>query len=223
MKFGLYFKMIYNLGMDEKKGLKDAYALKTPEDSINLYKTWASTYDDDFAKQNDYRSPIEIAKFFAKYSNPGDTPILDVGAGTGLIGECLNLKSKEIDAIDISPEMLNIARLKNCYSKIIEADLTKTLLINDHHYGAIVSAGTFTHGHVGPDVFDELLRVARSGGLFVFTVHYQLFNKAGFDKKLIEIQKMITKPAFHEVYVYGNNPDKEHGSDKVIITVFRKR
>ena len=74
--------------MTEKKGLKDAYSLKTPEDSINLYKTWASTYDDDFAKQNDYRSPIEIAKFFAQYSNNEDTPILDVGAGTGLIG-CL--------------------------------------------------------------------------------------------------------------------------------------
>ena len=114
--------------MTEKKGLKDAYSLKTPEDSVNLYKTWASTYDDDFAKQNDYRSPIEIAKFFAQYSNDEDTPILDVGAGTGLIGECLNLNSKEIDAIDISPEMLNIARTKNCYSEIIEADLTQRLL-----------------------------------------------------------------------------------------------
>ena len=54
--------------MNDKKGLKDAYSLKTPEDSINLYKTWASTYDDDFAKQNDYRSPIEIAKYYAQYS-----------------------------------------------------------------------------------------------------------------------------------------------------------
>ena len=197
--------------------------MKTPEDSINLYKTWASTYDDDFAKQNDYRSPIEIAKYFAKYSNNKDTPILDVGAGTGLIGECLNLNSKEVDAIDISPEMLNIARIKNCYSKIIEADLTKRLLINDNHYGAIVSAGTFTHGHVGPNVLDELLRVTRSGGLFVFTIHYKLFKKAGFDKKFIEIKKNITKPIFHEVDVYGNNPDKDHGSDQVIITVFRKK
>ncbi len=209
--------------MTEKKGLKDAYSLKTPEDSVNLYKTWASTYDDDFAKQNDYRSPIEIAKFFAQYSNDEDTPILDVGAGTGLIGECLNLNSKEIDAIDISPEMLNIARTKNCYSEIIEADLTKRLLINDNHYGAIVSAGTFTHGHVGPNVLDELLRVASPGALFVFTVHFKLFNKAGFDKKLLEIKKNITQPTFHEVDVYGSNPDKEHGSDQVIITVFRKK
>ncbi|MBT8009198.1 MAG: class I SAM-dependent methyltransferase, partial [Gammaproteobacteria bacterium] len=137
--------------------------------------------------------------------------------------ECLNLNSKEVDAIDISPEMLEIARAKNCYSKIIEADLTKRLLINDNHYGAIVSAGTFTHGHVGPNVLDELLRVSRSGGLFVFTIHYKLFKKAGFDKKFIEIKKNITKPIFHEVDVYGNNPDKDHGSDQVIITVFRKK
>ena len=54
--------------MTEKKGLKDAYSLKTPEDSMNLYKTWASTYDNDFAKQNDYRSPIEIAKYFARWT-----------------------------------------------------------------------------------------------------------------------------------------------------------
>ena len=209
--------------MSEKKGLKDAYSIKTPEDSINLYRSWASTYDSDFAKQNDYRSPLEIAKYFDKYSNNKDTPILDVGAGTGLIGELLNASSREIDAIDISPEMLNIARLKNCYSKIIEADLTKRLLINDNHYGAIVSAGTFTHGHVGPDVLDELLRVTRSGGLFVFTIHYKLYKKAGFDKKFLEIEKSITKPNFHEVYAYGNNPDKDHGSDKVIIPVFRKK
>ena len=209
--------------MTKKKGLKDAYSLKTPEDSINLYKTWASTYDDDFAKQNDYRSPIEIAKYFEKYSNDENTPILDVGAGTGLIGECLNLDSKEIDAIDISPEMLKIATTKNCYSKIIEADLSKRLSINDNHYGAIVSAGTFTHGHVGPNVLDELIRVTRPDGLFVFTVHSKLFKKAGFDKKLLEIKKSITEPIFHEVYAYGNNPDKDHGSDQVIITVFRKR
>ena len=209
--------------MTKKKGLKDAYSLKTSEDSINLYKTWASTYDDDFAKQNDYRSPIEIAKYFEKYSNDENTPILDVGAGTGLIGECLNLDSKEIDAIDISPEMLKIATTKNCYSKIIEADLSKGLSINDNHYGAIVSAGTFTHGHVGPNVLDELIRVTRPGGLFVFTVHSKLFKKAGFDKKLLEIKKSITEPIFHEVDAYGNNPDKDHGSDQVIIIVFRKR
>ena len=209
--------------MSEKRSLKNVYSMKTPEDSINLYRSWASSYDADFARQNDYQSPLEIAKYFDKYSNNEDTPILDVGAGTGLIGECLNLNSSKIDAIDISPEMLNIAKLKNCYSKIIEADLTKRLLIGDNHYGAVVSAGTFTHGHVGPDALDELLRITRPGGLFVITIHYKLFKKAGFDTKILELEGGITKPSFHEVRVYGNNPDKDYGDDKVIITVFRKK
>ena len=210
--------------MSEKKGLKDAYSLKTPEDSINLYRSWASTYDSDFAKQNDYRSPSEIVKFYDKYSKNTDAPILDVGAGTGLIGECLNANaSREVDAIDISAEMLNIARSKNCYSKIIEADLTKRLMIDDDYYGAILSAGTFTHGHVGPDVLDELLRVTRPGGLFIFTIHYKLYKKAGFNKKLLEMEDDITKPHFHKVYAYGNNSDKDYGGDKVIIPVFRKK
>jgi len=87
--------------------------------------------------------------------------------------------------------MLNNARLKNCYSKIIEADLTKRLLINDNHYGAIVSAGTFTHGHVGPDVLDELLRVTRSGGLFVLTIHYKLYKK-------LDLIKIINKESMFE-------------------------
>ena len=119
--------------------------------------------------------------------------------------------------------MLHQAKLKKCYSSLIEADVTSKIPLKDNSLGAVVSAGTFTHGHVGPNVLDELLRVARPGGLFIFTVHFKLFKKAGFEKKLIEIKKNITQPTFHEVDVYGSNPDKDHGSDQVIITVFRKK
>jgi len=37
--------------------------------------------------------------------------------------------------------------------------------IPDSAYGGI-SVGTFTHGHVGPEAIDELLRVAGPGTLF---------------------------------------------------------
>ena len=54
--------------MTEKKGLKDAYSLKTPEDSINLYKTWASTYDDDFAEIDKHQGDC-IADSFSQPSS----------------------------------------------------------------------------------------------------------------------------------------------------------
>ena len=51
--------------MSEKKiGYDDAYSLKTPKDSIKLYKKWARTYDKDFALNSNYLSPIKISSFF---------------------------------------------------------------------------------------------------------------------------------------------------------------
>lgn len=210
--------------MSSKKGLNDAYSVKTPEDNIKLYKVWASSYDDDFAKKNDYRSPVLISNYYDKYSNKNDVPVLDVGAGTGLIAEVMNKKNTiDIDAIDISPEMLESAKSKNCYNKLIEADLTKNLDIGNNYYGAIVSAGTFTHGHIGPNALDELLRVTKPSGLFVITIHSKVYVNQNFEQKFQDINEQITDLTFHEEKAYGNNPDKEHGNDTVFITVFRKK
>ena len=210
--------------MSSKKGLNDAYSVKTPEDNIKLYRVWASSYDDDFAKKNDYRSPVLISNYYDKYSNKNDVPVLDVGAGTGLIAEVMNKKNTiDIDAIDISPEMLESAKSKNCYNKLIEADLTKNLDIDNNYYGAIVSAGTFTHGHIGPNALDELLRVTKPSGLFVITIHSKVYVNQNFEQKFQDINEQITDLTFHEEKAYGNNPDKDHGNDTVFITVFRKK
>ena len=210
--------------MSSKKGLNDAYSVKTPQDNIKLYKVWASSYDDDFAKKNDYRSPVLISNYYDKYSNKNDVPVLDVGAGTGLIAEVMNKKNTiDIDAIDISPEMLESAKSKNCYNKLIEADLTKNLDIENNYYGAIVSAGTFTHGHIGPNALDELLRVTKPSGLFVITIHSKVYVNQNFEQKFQDINEQITDLTFHEEKAYGNNPDKDHGNDTVFITVFRKK
>ena len=76
--------------MSEKKiGYDDAYSLKTQVDSKKLYKRWAATYGEALALNSNYISPKKISIFFNKYAKNTDTPILDVGAGTGLVGEFL--------------------------------------------------------------------------------------------------------------------------------------
>ena len=130
---------------------------------------------------------------------------------------------QEIDAIDISPEMLETAKTKQCYSKIIEADLTRKLSIENNYYGAIVSAGTFTYGHIGPNALDELVRITKPNGLFVITIHSKLFKKDKFDKKFLEMENLISTPIYHEEKVYVGNEDKTHGQDTVLIAKFRKK
>ena len=208
----------------KKIKLDDAYSLKTPEDSIKLYKKWAQTYDNDFALSSDYLSPQKISNFFLKHSKDTDTPILDVGAGTGLIGEFLNIKGKkEIIGIDISSAMLHQAKLKNCYSSLIEADITKKIPLNDNSLGAAVSAGTFTHGHVGPDAFDELLRIVRPGGLFVLSINSKFFIKAGFKEKFSKIKNIISPPLFKKFSAHGKNINKTYNEVKIFACIFRKK
>ena len=54
---------------NKKTNLTDAYSLKSPKDSIKLYKNWASTYDKDFVKTSNYLSPLKIANFLFNNRN----------------------------------------------------------------------------------------------------------------------------------------------------------
>ena len=209
--------------MQEKKiGYGEAYSLKTPEDSIKLYKKWAKTYDEDFALNSNYLSPIKIISFFNRYASNTDSPILDVGAGTGLVGELLyRTGNKKIIGIDISPEMLEQAKLKGCYSSLMEEDVTKKISLKSNSIGAVVSAGTFTHGHVGPNAFDELLRVTKPGGLFVLSINTKFFVKNGFKEKFMQIKNIISKPLFNEFKVHDNK-DEKFVNIKVFACIFRK-
>jgi len=209
--------------MKEKKlGYDEAYSLKTPDDSRKLYKKWAQTYDQDFALNSNYLSPNKICNYFNKYERSTDTPILDVGAGTGLVGESLYKKgNKNIIGIDISPEMLEQAKLKGCYSSLITGDVSKKISLKSNSIGAIVSAGTFTHGHVGPNAFDELLRITKPGGLFVLSINTKVFIKNGFKEKFIQIKNSISTPLFNKFKAHDNK-DKKFVNIKIYACIFRK-
>jgi predicted TPR repeat methyltransferase len=109
---------------------------------------------------------------------PEDHPVLDAGAGTGLVAE--HLRKLTVDAIDIARQMLDVAGAKGLYGNRICADLTRKLPIGDAQYGGFVCAGTFTHGHVGPVCLPELMRIARPGALFVLSIKPEAFDGFGF-------------------------------------------
>ena len=119
--------------------------------------------------------------------------------------------------------MLEQAKLKGCYSSLVVADVTKKIPLKSDSIGAVVSAGTFTHGHVGPDAFDELLRITKTGGLFVLSINSKVFIKNGFKDKFLSIKNSITVPIFNEFKVHGNNKDEKFCEIKVFASIFRKK
>lgn len=208
--------------MDEPD-LEAAYALETPEDNRKLYADWAGSYDAGFAKDMDYRLPQIVAMVLSEVME-GAGPVLDVGAGTGLVAQHFPLRGVvAMDALDISPEMLAVAAQKGLYRDCIEADLTQDLGIAEGTYGAVVSSGTFTHGHVGPDALDALLRVAKTGAVFVLSINAEHFEARGFAAKFVALEPHIRDVEHRMVDIYGPDADAAHAKDQAHIAVFWKR
>ncbi|MEO0990651.1 MAG: class I SAM-dependent methyltransferase [Pseudomonadota bacterium] len=201
--------------------LDRAYEIHGPEDAKKLYTNWASTYDSSFTEEWGYIAPREIARTLLDEMTEVDLPILDIGAGTGAVAE--HLEGKLTDAIDITPEMLAEAEKKNLYRNLIEADLTKPLDIADDTYGAVISCGTFTHGHVGPECFPELLRVTKKNAIFVCGTIPKVFDGEGFGSTLaiLVAQGHIDPVRFVDIPIY-ENADHDHASDRGLVMVFRK-
>ncbi|NSY37334.1 class I SAM-dependent methyltransferase [Leisingera sp. ANG59] len=204
-------------------GLSNAYALSTPEDSRRLYADWAGSYDQDFAAGQDYLLPGLTAKAFAAAGGTG--PVLDAGAGTGLCGQALRaLGIEPIDATDISAAMLAEALRKDAYRDVIEADLLQGIPVPRGSYRGVVSSGTFTHGHLGPEVLPALLRVAAPGAWFALSVNTKFYEKAGFADaldRLLQGQwiKSLTLP---ELRIYGPRATGAHKDDTALIALFQK-
>ena len=206
-----------------KPDLDSAYALETPADSKRLYADWADSYDRDFAEGQNYLLPEITARAFVEAKGRG--PVLDVGAGTGLCGQWLaRLDVKIIDATDISAEMLEQASRKDVYRDCIEADLIKGIPMPRESYAGIVSSGTFTHGHVGPEVFPNLLRVARRSALFTLSINAKHYETQGFAAMFDQLQRdgRIRNLTLPEQRIYGDDATGEHKDDVALIAQFNK-
>ncbi|MCB2114890.1 MAG: class I SAM-dependent methyltransferase [Rhodobacteraceae bacterium] len=206
---------------EDTHDLDGAYALRTPEDSERYYSDWAERYDSDFSAAMDYRSPDVVAEVFAGLGGRG--PVLDVGAGTGLVGEALTRHGiGPVDGIDISAAMLGQAAGKRIYRNTIRADLTGALPLDNSLYSGVISAGTFTHGHVGPEAFGELLRVAAAGAVFAVTVHSGVYEAAGFASAFARLKDRIAEFRTEPFRIYGAGADGDHAGDIGWIVSFRK-
>ncbi|MCU4651253.1 class I SAM-dependent methyltransferase [Roseibacterium sp. SDUM158016] len=199
--------------------LERAYALNSPDEARALYESWAGTYDTDFVDRMGYASPRRAAEIYL--AEGADEPCLDVGAGTGAVAE--HLRGIMVDALDLSAEMLGVAAGKGLYRQTIEADLNAPLDLPDAAYGGMVSAGTFTHGHVGPGCLPELLRIVRPGSLFVFTVLPGVYDGMGFGTALARLQAggRISPLRFADIAIF-ENAGHAHAGDRSLVVIFRK-
>lgn len=219
------------MSKNRKIDVNDAYSVETPDDNVRLYADWADTYDSDFVTNNAYVYHLNVAELMIRQRSLLSGAVLDVGCGTGIVGVSLRAGGiRDVDGVDISAHMLAKARDKQAkdgnsvYRNLIEADLTKAMKLPDNQYSGIISAGAFTHGHLGPDSLDELWRVGMSGALCVIGINAAHFESMGFRERLLRDvdNNTISKPDLVYVSIYSAEAGNiEHVGDLAAVIVCR--
>lgn len=159
------------------------YGASSTVELARHYDAWANSYDAEMARTG-YRHPAIALALLTRHVPPGAMPLLDAGAGTGLLGEWLGIVGyPRVVALDISEGMLAVAASKGCYAALHRAALGRTLPFPDKHFAAITAVGVFSTGHVGVEGLDDLIRICRPGGAIVLTVKNTLWDN-GFSARV---------------------------------------
>jgi SAM-dependent methyltransferase len=162
---------------------------ESSQELADIYDNWADDYERRILSYG-YSTPAVAAGFFGRYVRPEDGPVLDAGAGSGLMGEVLApLGYGGLVGIDLSREMLELARRKGVYKDLRQMELGGRLDFPDDAFGSVVSTGVFAAGHAPPGSFDDLIRVTRPGGLVVFGVRTDVYLEGGFKEKQDALEK----------------------------------
>lgn len=135
-----------------------------------LFDNYADNFEHDLVKNLNYHSPEVLAGTIKRYASSSGLDVLDLGCGTGLMGHLLRPLSKTLTGIDLSTNMLDKARQRQIYDRLICGDLTNFLQTQDQAFDLAVATDVFVYvGDLAP-VFPAVRGALRMRGLFCFSV-----------------------------------------------------
>jgi predicted TPR repeat methyltransferase len=150
--------------------------------SGTLFDTYAERFDSHLTQALHYNAPALLKTALARICDNAGRPlrfdtILDLGCGTGLMGEAIREETGFLAGCDLSPRMIERARAKMradgspLYDKLAVAGLTAFLTSRpDACADLVIAADVFVYlGELGP-AFAQSARVLKRGALFAFTV-----------------------------------------------------
>jgi SAM-dependent methyltransferase len=136
------------------------------------YGEWVATYEQTVEDAMD----IELLEALESVRWEGE--VADLGCGTGRTGAWLAERGVEaIDGVDLTPEMLAVARERGVHRKLVEADVTATGL-DDEHYDLVVTSLVDEHLADLRPLYAEAYRLAKPGATYVLIGYHPHFIMA---------------------------------------------
>ena len=141
-----------------------------PGDTIRtLFDSYADHFEDHLVSKLAYDTPRLLHQLLLTHAGERRfARVADLGCGTGLMAEYL-ANADEVVGIDLSPKMLDQARRKNRYARLVAADLIEFLDNESESFDLFVAADVLVYMGTLDALFKAALARASPGALFAFS------------------------------------------------------
>jgi len=154
----------------------------TREDVINRWNNISADYDKEFIHDK-YLGPSVLSEAVRRLipeQERDKVKILDIAAGTGLVGIKLSkLGFKHIDALEPAEKMVSILKSQTFYGRVMHDLIGEHKLdIEDETYDLVVMSGAIIPKHIPIEGFKEMIRCLKPGGYLVNAMREEYIHQA---------------------------------------------
>lgn len=136
----------------------------------NLFDSYAHFFDQHLCHTLHYQIPNQLHEGLQPYLIDPKIKSLDLGCGTGLMGELLRPHIRRLIGIDLSKNMLQMARKKQIYDQLLEGEITETLISMQDNFDLILCVDTLVYFGVLDQLFKIINTRLSTHGLFAFSI-----------------------------------------------------
>ena len=139
-----------------------------------LFDASAATFDRELVSKLGYDIPREMVEAVLEVAGVPQQrwEVLDLGCGTGLVGEQIAPYCRRLVGVDLAPNMIERARDRNLYTDLRCADLMDVLALEAGktvRFDVVTAADVFIYVGKLDAVVPAIRKVLRPGGWFAFS------------------------------------------------------
>jgi predicted TPR repeat methyltransferase len=137
----------------------------------HIYKNFAGTYETRMLEDLKYAGPQRMLEgITAVAGEQTGLTVLDLGCGSGLAGLAIKPRAARLIGVDLSPEMIELARARNIYDQLEVSEITEWLDKGDTPFDLITCCDCLIYfGDLTP-IMAAAARRLKPGGLFAISM-----------------------------------------------------
>jgi predicted TPR repeat methyltransferase len=167
----IVFKPDYPFAKHMLAALTGETTATAPRDYVEvLFDNYAAKFEHSLVDNLEYKIPRLLAKIIIKDSKLDSLgSIMDLGCGTGLFGTEIKQSCEHLEGIDLSKKMLDKAKEKNVYNKLIKQDIVDYLSNASLNFDYFISTDVFVYIGDLSEVFRLIKSRNKIGGKLAFS------------------------------------------------------